>query len=123
MPNYDYQCRGGHVFERHAAPDCSSLTCDCGAKAERVWIGKQHATAFDRTETTVVWKNPRTGKIEYPGRNDIPVPARLAAMGFERHELRSLKAVENFEQANGVRNERAWFDRGSGHSFDRDGAF
>lgn len=125
MPRYDFFCEQcGEVFECFKTAELgATATCStCEREAQRVWMGKQHATAFHKTETTVVWRNPQTGKIEYPGRNDIPVPPRLAAMGFERHELRSLKEVERFEKHNGVRNERAWFDKGSGKSFDRDGA-
>jgi hypothetical protein len=35
--------------------------------------------------------------------------------------MRNLRTIEKLEQAKGVRNERVWFDRGSGRSFDHDG--
>lgn len=82
---------------------------------------RQHSTAFDGAETTVVWRNPQTGEVAYPGQNNIAMPDRYARRGFERTELRSLRQVEQFEKAHGVRNERAWFDKGSGRSFDNDG--
>jgi len=34
-----------------------------------------------------------TGKIRYPGRNDVPTPA-----GYERVVMRSLREVESFEK-------------------------
>jgi hypothetical protein len=124
MPNFDYRCPEGHIFESTQPPEASSVCCiypGCQRTAARVWMGRQYATAFDKSETTVVWEHPGTGEVQYPGRNDVPIPKRLQARGFVRRELRSLREVERFEQQHGVRNERAWFDKGSGRSFDNDG--
>lgn len=84
---------------------------------------RQFDTAFHSSETTVVWEHPGTGQVAYPGKNNIPIPERYARMGYQRKEIRSLREVEKFEREKGVLNERAWFDKGSGRSFDRDGSY
>lgn len=61
-----------------------------------------------------MFENPQTGKVSYPGRNDIPLPSRLAKEGFVRKEMRSLRQVENFEKSHGVRHEASHYDAGSG---------
>ncbi len=70
------------------------------------------------SENRVVWMHPGTGEVRYPGRTDTPMPRRYANQGYERHEIRNLRKMEQFEKAKGVRNEATWFDRGSGGSFD-----
>lgn len=122
MPLYDYVCDCGKVFESwNTVANCDTSTCECGAAAKIAWLPRhQFRTAFDASETTVVYMNAQ-GEVNYPGRNDVPVPDRLRKQGFERVELRSLREVERFESKHGVRNERAWFDKGSGRSFDNNG--
>jgi hypothetical protein len=66
----------------------------------------------------VVWENPNTGEVKYPGRNDIQIPDRYSKQGFVRRELTSLREVERFEKDHNVRSEIAWFDKGSGRGFD-----
>lgn len=119
----DYECPKGHRFEAFRSyEDCDTAECpNCHESGRLIFLPKhQHNTAFDASETTVVWMNAK-GEVNYPGRNDVPVPDRLRQQGFERVELRSLREVEQFESKHGVRNERAWFDKGSGRSFDHDG--
>lgn len=61
-----------------------------------------------------MFENPKTGKVSYPGRNDVPLPKRLADAGFERKEMRSLRQVENFEKEHKVLNQAMHYDSGSG---------
>lgn len=73
---------------------------------------RQAVTPVHSSESTVVYRNPRTGKVMYPMRNDMPLNPKLAAQGYtERIEMRHDHEVKRFEKENGVRNERAWFDR------------
>jgi uncharacterized protein YijF (DUF1287 family) len=65
-------------------------------------------------KTAVVVFRDAQGKIRYPGRNDLPTPA-----GCERVVMRSLREVEAFEKKEKVHSEMAWFDKGSGRSFDQ----
>lgn len=65
-------------------------------------------------ERAVVYRNPATGKVAYPPRNDQPMPDFYASAGYERVELPTLRSVEQFEKAHNVRSEAAWHDSGSG---------
>ena len=119
----DYRCPNGHLFEAFREfQECDAAQCPhCEETGVLTYLPRtQFRTAFDNSEVTVLWMTPQ-GEVNYPGRNDVPIPERLQAQGFERVELRSLRAVEQFESKHGVRNERAWFDKGSGRSFDNDG--
>ena len=69
-------------------------------------------------ERAVVYQHPATGKVVYPGRNDVPMPERYRARGFERRELDSLRSIESFEKEQGVLNEKAHYDAGTGNSAD-----
>ncbi len=64
-------------------------------------------------ERVVVFENPATGEIRYPGRNDVPVPERYAKQGFVRKELPTLRAVEQFEREHGVRNDKMHYNEGN----------
>lgn len=88
-------------------------------RTEMVWHPtarrRSHAEWQDR-DAIVVYEDPRTGKVFYPGRNDEPMPARYRKAGYVRKEMRSMQAVQKFEKEHGVRSEVAWFDRnGRGH--------
>ena len=73
------------------------------------------------SEASVVWRHPGTGDVKYTARNDVPIPERYRRQGYERHEMRNLRALDKLGREKGVLSERAHFDRGSGHSFDHDG--
>jgi hypothetical protein len=73
---------------------------------------KAHHTVH-ANERVVVFENPATGEIRYPGRNDIPVPKRYADQGFVRKELPSLRSVEKFERQHGVRNDLMHYNPGN----------
>ena len=74
--------------------------------------------AVHPNERAVLFHNPQTGEVRYPGRNDHPMPAQYKQQGYERMELPSLRAIEQFEKQHKVRSEIAWFDRGTGRGFD-----
>jgi|SRR6185369_1348472 len=75
--------------------------------------GRQGGTVHT-SERAVVWEHPGTGKISYPPANNIEMPERLKALGYERRELPTLKSIEKFEKEQGVRSEIAWHDKGTG---------
>lgn len=50
------------------------------------------------------------GKIQYPGRTDVPVPSRLRARGYEKVKI-NVRDLASFERKHGVANERRHFDR------------
>jgi hypothetical protein len=73
--------------------------------------GNLSPLGMHKSEVTVVYENPATGKVCYPGRADVPMPERYARQGFEKRELRTLREVDRFSKFHGVTNERAHFDR------------
>ena len=78
----------------------------------------QRDAAVHTKERTALYYSAKEKKFSYPGRNDQPVPDRLKRRGYERVEFSSLKAIEQHEKQTNTRSERAWFDKGSGRSFD-----
>lgn len=80
----------------------------------------RHDAAVHTSERTALFYSAKENKFSYPGRNDQPVPERLKRRGYERVELPSLRALEQHEKHAGVQSEKAWFDTGSGRSFDKD---
>lgn len=95
----------------------------CSEELKQVKVfGKAPAFSLGASEKerTVVWENPKTGQIRYPGRNDAPLPKRYAQQGFERKELPTLRSIEHFEKAHRVRSEVAWYDKGSGRGAEND---
>ena len=69
------------------------------------------------SERAVVYVSDQEGgKIQYPGRNDVPVPERLRRRGYVKKEMgpHELKA---FERSHGVINERLHYDR-NGRSYE-----
>lgn len=91
----------------------------CGGVMEIYWHSRSRdASLLGADEMTVVYEHPITKKILYPGRNDAPMPDRYQRQGFVRREMRSLREVDSFSERHNLVNERANYDRGSGHSYD-----
>lgn len=63
-----------------------------------------------RSETAVVYRNPRTGAIRYPGRNDAPMPERYRQQGYQMEALDTLPKLDQFCKERGLVNEKANFD-------------
>ncbi len=68
------------------------------------FVQKQPASVHAR-ERAVVYENPLTGQVRYPGRADVPMPARYAAMGYQKREFVSAHELSRFEKEKGVANE------------------
>lgn len=85
--------------------------CPCGGIWERLWTftrGPSPGALPD--EKCVVYVSEKEGKVQYPGRNDEPVPVRLLQRGYERMEI-SPAQMGSFERRHGVMNERRHYDR------------
>ena len=84
-----------------------------GGKCDEVWWGarKNRDAQWGDHDAVVVFRDGVTGKIRYPGRNDVPTPA-----GYERVVMRSLREVESFEKQAKVTCEAMHYDSGSGTS-------
>jgi len=103
--------RCGEPLFPGAWPICDDGT---GKHGHRPSYGNISPRPMSASESTVVWENPATGKVSYPGRNDAPMPERYARRGYERRELRTLREVDAFSAAHGVVNEKAHFNSGNG---------
>lgn len=84
----------------------------CRGALTQLWrLTPSIAPGVHPSEACVVYMSQAEGgKIQYPGRNDAPVPARLVARGYERVVL-GPREMGAFERKNGVMNERRHFDR------------
>lgn len=98
---------------------CIGTKCTCGGLLERLWtLTPAPAPMPHHSERCVVYvSNKEGGKIQYPGRNDAPMPDRLKRRGYERIEMNPSQ-LGSFERKHGVVNERRHFDKGSGRSMD-----
>lgn len=75
--------------------------------------GGTRLKAFHPSERTVVLRNPRTGEIRYPPRNDSPIHPNYRRQGYVREELNNPQAIRDFERTTGRVHERTWCDPGS----------
>lgn len=120
---HDIQCVnpscGMIEYDTAVQPERLGSCTRCGSAME-ICFSTRRAPVFAAVhsrERTVVWYNPKTDKTAYPGRNDVPMPARYANNGYERREFTDLKSLDKFCVKNKVVNEKASFDN-SGHADD-----
>lgn len=85
----------------------------CGPSGHGRPHGRQGGVAHT-SERAVVWRHPGTGTIAYPPTNNEAMPDYYRNWGYERHELPTLRSIENFEKEQNVRSEVAWHDKGTG---------
>lgn len=114
MPCHDVQCsKCGKIINNYfASPWPSSIRHDDGGELEILWHGSpSHASVHPR-ERTVIYRDPTTGKVAYPGRNDQP--SHYSNAGWERVEFEHARDLEKFEKSQGVINEKLWYNSGNG---------
>lgn len=99
--------------------DCINTKCTCGGLLERLWtLTPAPAPNCHPSERCVVYLSDKEkGRVQYPGRNDVPVPDRLIKRGYRKVEMNP-NQLGAFERKHGVVNERRNYDRGSGRSYD-----
>ena len=120
---HDMACGQCGAVQANAPLNVDGKHCSACGKGlmEILWrTSSRRDAAVHSSERSVVWYSPKEGKHQFPGRNDEPMPDRLRKRGYERKELPSLRSIEQFEKQANVASEVAWFDRGSGNSFDGD---
>lgn len=78
----------------------------------------QRNAQVHHSERAVIYVSDKEQKIQYPGRNDRPLPKRLEARGYRRVELTSAHQLRQLERQEKVVSHALNYDRGSGHSFD-----
>lgn len=80
----------------------------CGTLSERVFLPRGYQTpGVHPSEVAVVYEDPRTGHIRYPGTNalDDPIGVKAARQGYRRVELKSAAELDQFCKRAGVTNE------------------
>ena len=85
-----------------------------GGTVERLWtITRGIDPGTHPSERVVVYESESEGKIQYPGRSDVPIPDRLRRRGYVRREL-NVRDLAAFERKHNVANERRHFNKGNG---------
>lgn len=105
---------------RHLAIEDGRIVCCRPLQVTPVSVrafGYRHVPVAHEKERAVVWRDPRTGTVAYPARNDSPMPQRYREAGYERHELGTLRELDRFERANNVVNEKGHYDS-NGRGYD-----
>lgn len=100
----------GHPRPVGSWPFCQDAS---GRNGHGYGRGGNRLTAIHSSERTVVFRNPRTGEVRYPARNDSPIHPKYAAQGYVREELISARDIAKFEKETGRIHERSWCDPGS----------
>lgn len=115
MPLHDVQCTlcGTIIENYYASPWASSIPHGCGGELEILWRSSLPSPAAAHpSERTVIYRNPVTGQISYPGRNDTATPDRYRS--WERVEFEHARDLEKFEKQHNVVNEKLWYNSGNG---------
>jgi hypothetical protein len=118
MPIHDVQCsKCGTIIENYyASPWPTSISHDeDGGELLILWRSdSSHCAAVHPQDRTVVYRNPKTGQIAYPGKNDGSMNERYRKQGFERVEFEHAHDLERFEKETGTLNEGLWYNNGNG---------
>ena len=117
---HDLICSACDYVMLDASSEHIGAQCICGGVYEIYYANwyKRNAVPLHPKDSVTVYQHPRTGKVLYPGRNDVPMPERYRAQGYERLHLRSLHEIDHFSRQHGVVNEAAHYDPGSGRAYD-----
>jgi hypothetical protein len=117
MPIHDVQCtKCGLIIENYfSSPWPSSIRHEDGGELQILWRSSLPSTAAAHPrERTVIYQNPLTGEVSYPGRNDVDMPDRYRSLGFEKVEFEHARDVEKFEKEQNVVCEGLWYNSGNG---------
>lgn len=118
---HNLDCRNpactGRIINAFINPNRLPRCPVCKGRTEINWMsGRSVPAAVHSKERSVVYRNPKTGSVAYPGRNDLPMPDRYARNGYERVEFDSLNKLDKFCAEKKLVNETASFDKGSGRA-------
>lgn len=111
--NMDFECSkcGDVVLDKLSTHEGKKHNRSCSGKLK--WLPTftdRIAPGTHPSERVVVYESAQERKIQYPGRNDVPVPERLVKRGYIRREL-NVRDLARFERQHNVANERRHFDR------------
>lgn len=86
----------------------------CSTPSPRVFRPRGwHHAVIAPGERTVYDYNPLTGDVKIPGRADVPIHPKRAAMGYERRECQTVQDVVRLERMTRRISERLNYDSGS----------
>lgn len=84
MPNYDWECKNGHIFERIVSLDQERAKCsECGCMAEKIWLSPK--SPHRQLQNPIVMWRYSDGSLGVAGGADSRTPK-----GAERVEIRSI---------------------------------
>jgi len=97
------------------SPWPDQLLHEDGGELEILWRSalSPRDAAVHPSERAVVWRDPKTGEVCYPPRNDSPMPKRYRDRGFVCEDMPTARDLEKFEKREGVRCEGLWFNSGN----------
>src|SRR3990167_7120874 len=67
-----------------------------------------------QSDRAVVYKDPRTGKVAYPGRDTEFTRRKYEGWGYQRQEFTTLRELDKFCAENKLVNEKANYNSGNG---------
>jgi hypothetical protein len=116
MVLHDFICdRCERIFEDLIHRPGKYVHLECGGFLEVTYrMRKPRPAQLPEAESVALYYSEKEKQVQYPGRNDQPVPERLRARGYEKVWLRSDQAIGKFEKEHQVVNERRHFNNGNG---------
>lgn len=103
MPNYDWECENGHVFERISHHRANRVKCaECGKFAERVWMAPR--SPHRQLQTPIVMWKYSDGSLGVAGGADSRTPSgaervEIRTVGEYRQHARTLNAQHRSKEA------------------------
>lgn len=133
MPRHDLRCTKcglvkRDVFRRLPWPDTFRhlIADERGLRAcgdfEITWTRPPDTGLPNADGDTVVYVNPRTGDVRYPGRNDEPMPWYSRRDGYVEQRFRTLRDLRSFCKRRGLVNQATDYNRNSA-CYDREHGF
>ena len=93
-------------------PDVDFVGCAACIDAA-VGHGPEQTVQWTDKDSVLVFENPKTGQVSYPGRNDRPMPEKYVKAGFRPKRMKHLHEVDKLQRETGVVNQAAHFDQNS----------
>jgi len=72
--------------------------------------GPDQSVRWTDKSSVLVFENPGTGQVSYPGRNDRPMPKKYADAGFRPKRMKHLHEVDALTRRTGAVNQAMHFD-------------
>jgi hypothetical protein len=111
----DVECNSCGTIREDVWSTEEGKACVCGGMWVYHWsLTRGLDPGTHPSDKVVLYQSAKEGgNVQYPGRNDVPVPERLRRRGYERIEL-NVRDLPAFEKRHGVANERRHFNKGNG---------